>query len=72
MGADKTYVTCDKEFVLKSSAEKFVARGITFLHKGPKSGDVVVVDSGSISIEGCRFSGAVSLRAGSRSADKSP
>ncbi|MEJ5343103.1 MAG: Hsp70 family protein [Thermogutta sp.] len=59
MGADKTFVTCDKEYVLRSSAKKFIARGITFLHEGKKPGDVVVVDSGSISFEGCRFSGAV-------------
>jgi len=59
MGVDKTFVTCGKEYVLRSSAETFIARGITFLHEGKKPGDVVVVDSGSISIEGCRFSGAI-------------
>ncbi|GIX02446.1 MAG: hypothetical protein KatS3mg112_1383 [Thermogutta sp.] len=59
MGADRTFLTCDKKYVLRSSADTFIARGITFLHEGKEPGDVVVVDSGSIEIEGCRFSGAV-------------
>jgi len=59
-GMETTRVVCDGEgYVIKVTAPRFTARGISFEHLGSNWADVVVIDSPSVLIEACRFRGGV-------------
>jgi len=59
-GMDTTQVVCDGEgYVIKVTAPRFTARGISFEHDGSQWADVVVINSASVTVEECRFRGGV-------------
>ncbi|RLC64745.1 MAG: hypothetical protein DRI48_07405 [Chloroflexi bacterium] len=64
VGIEESAIVCEAEgYVVRFIGDgPFVAEGITFLHGGEKEGDAVIVESGVVDFNHCRFAGAVSTQ----------